>query len=372
MSILSKNFLQILQKNQINFYCGVPDSLFSSFSLYLEKKYKQKHFVCCNEGSAIGLGIGYYLAKRKIPLVYLQNSGLGNIINPLVSLADPKVYSIPIFLLIGWRGELKKNKQIKDEPQHVTQGRITIETLKLLKIKYKILGENSNIKQTISSLKKYAFKNKKPVALVVRSNIFEKNLKGTSIKKNFSREEALKIVIKNLPKNSIKISTTGMLSRELYELNLKLNSLSSTFMCTGGMGHAISLASGIALNKKKKKIICLDGDGSFLMHLGASAFSSKIKNIVHIVFNNRSHDSVGGNLTSSPEINISSVARVFGYKNSIRVFNEDGLKKALKIINSKNNLFIEICCEKGSRNNLLRPKEKFIQLKKKFINHLNK
>ena len=226
-------FIKCLSRNKINFFTGVPDSLFKSLCIYLETKQKKNNFVTANEGSSIGLAIGYYLAKKKLPLVYLQNSGLGNTVNPLVSMASDKVYGIPLFLLIGWRGEVYKNKQIKDEPQHKKQGRITEKLLKLLDIKYKILNKNSNLEKTIKDLTTSAIRKNKPVALLVRKNIFKNNFTKKTNFNYFTREEALKAVIKNVPKNSIKISTTGMLSRELNELNLLKNTTENTFMCVG-------------------------------------------------------------------------------------------------------------------------------------------
>ena len=292
--INSKEFIKQLKKNNINFFTGVPDSLFSNMCNSLSRFEKNNHELSSNEGSSVGMAIGYYLATQKIPLVYLQNSGLGNIINPLISLADKKVFNIPIFFLIGWRGEiLKKNKQIKDEPQHRSQGLITPDLLKLLNIKFKILSKKSNFKKDIAYLSKYAKKRNRIVALLIRKESFEKknfNRKIT-LKNYLSREKALFEVCKYLPKNIPKISTTGMLSRELNEKNIKNKTNDSTFMCIGGMGHAISIAAGLAKFKRKKKILCLDGDGSALMHLGAQASSAKKGNLIHIVFNNFAHDS---------------------------------------------------------------------------------
>ncbi len=366
-------FVKFLSKNKINFFTGVPDSLFKSLCIYLENKQKKNNFVTANEGSSIGLGIGYYLAKKKIPLVYLQNSGLGNTINPLVSMASDKVYGIPLFLLIGWRGEIYKNNQIKDEPQHKKQGLITEKLLKVLDIKYKILNKHTNLNKTIKELATYALKKNKPVALLVRKNIFKNNLAKNVTTKYFTREDALKSVLKNIPSNSIKISTTGMLSRELNELNLINNSTKNTFMCVGGMGHTISIASGIALSKPNKKIFCFDGDGSFLMHLGASTTSAKLKNIIHIVFNNRSHDSVGGHDTSAPNLNLKDIAIKLGYDNCKIAKSEKQIKKILKNqIKNKKNLFLEIICSRGNRKNLTRPGKSLKIYKQDFLKFISK
>ena len=363
-----KQFTNSLIKNKINFFTGVPDSLFKSFCSYLETNYMYKNFITANEGSAIGIGIGYYLATGRIPLIYLQNSGLGNTINPLTSLADLKVYSIPLFLMIGWRGEVVNKKQLKDEPQHKKQGLITEKILKVMGIKYLILSKKSDYKKSISLLKKYSLKKSKPVALLIRKKTFKKYLpKNKESKKLLTREETLKEIIKSLQNNSIKVSTTGMLSRELNEINESKKNSKNTFMCVGGMGHAISIATGIAL-KKKQKIYCFDGDGSFMMHLGSAILSAKLKNLVHIVFNNKTHDSVGGQKTISHHLSLSKIAKSLGYSKCYLVKNKYEINKVFKSIkNVKKSIFIEVLCKKGYRQNLSRPNKKLIQLKKDFI-----
>ena len=366
-------FVKCLSKTKIDFFTGVPDSLFKSLCIYLEKKQKKNNFITANEGSSVGLAIGYYLAKKKLPLIYLQNSGLGNAVNPLLSMANDKVYGIPLFLLIGWRGEFYKKKQIKDEPQHRKQGLVTEKLLKVLDIKYKILNKNTNLEKTIKDLAKYALEKNKPVGLLVRKNIFKNNLKKKITSNYFTREDALKAVVKNIPKNSIKISTTGMLSRELNELNLINNSTKNTFMCVGAMGHTISIASGIAISKPNKKIFCFDGDGSFLMHLGASTTSANLKNIIHIVFNNRSHDSVGGHDTSAPDLNLKDIAIKLGYGICKIAKSEKQIKKVLKNqIKNKKNLFLEIICSRGNRKNLTRPGKPLKIYKQEFLKFISK
>jgi len=368
--IQNKDFIKSLIKNKISFFTGVPDSLFKGLCWYLDTKYKNNNFIAANEGSSIGIGIGYNLSTKKLPLVYLQNSGLGNTINPILSMADKKVYGIPLFLLIGWRGEILKKKQIKDEPQHKKQGEITESLLKVLGIKYKILNSNSNYKKDIKELSNYSIKNSKPVALLVRKNVFASTKINNSDDKFFlKREVALKATLDVIPSTSIKISTTGMLSRELNEINSEMKNSKYTFMCVGSMGHAISIATGIAIKRKEKKIYCLDGDGSFLMHLGSSTTSAKLNNLIHIVFNNRSHDSVGGHQTAAPNLILSNIAKSLGYKNAYTVKSKGNIKKILNKYKKKNqSLFLEILCSRGHRVNLSRPKEKLINFKKKFVN----
>jgi len=370
-----KNFINTLKKNKINFITGVPDSLYANLCNTFDKKIKKRHIIGSNEGNSVGLAIGYYLATGKIPLVYLQNSGLGNILNPIISLADKKVFSIPIFFLIGWRGEInKKGKQINDEPQHLTQGKITLKILKLLEIKYKILDKNTNYKKVVKQLCEYSKKKSEPVAIIIRKNTFIKNAKeNKKIAGNIlSREQALKVVFENIPKKVPKVSTTGMLSRELNELNKIYNTENNTFMCIGGMGHAISVASGIAFSRRKK-VVCLDGDGAAIMHLGSLINSSKNKNLIHILFNNNSHDSVGGQKTPSDKISFCEIATNIGYSHSYKATNKLEIKKFLKLgLKKKASFFLEIKCVKGHRNNLIRPDKKIENYKKSFMSFLKK
>ena len=280
------DFIRSLKKNDLNFATGVPDSLLKNLCFKFEKQYKSNHIVAANEGAAIAIGIGYHLKTGKIPIIYLQNSGLGNMVNPILSLADPKVFNIPLLIIMGWRGE--KSKILKDEPQHMTQGSLTEKFLKSMNIKYNILSKNTDYKTIINKLKTYSKKNNKISCLLVRKNSFDINndFKEKNITKNnfAEREEILKYIVKNLPRNLNSISTTGILSRELYEI-LKIDNKLNNFMCVGGMGHAISVASGLAHNSKKK-ILCFDGDGAITMHLGALTTSARQNNIVHILFNN--------------------------------------------------------------------------------------
>jgi len=293
-----KEFYNELLNNDINFFTGVPDSLLKSFCAYIKDNVSsEKNIVSANEGNAIGLVSGYYLASKKIGLVYMQNSGLGNALNPLVSLADKLVYSIPMLLIIGWRGEPNK----KDEPQHKKQGLITTETLEMLGIKYEILDEdtsNDEMRLKVKRAYSYMTKNNEPYALVIKKDTFDEyKLKSNSIFDfEMTREEAIEIVISKMKENSVTVSTTGMASRELFELREKhKENHSRDFLTVGSMGHASQIALGIALSNKDKGVYCIDGDGALLMHLGGLAIigNQEPKNFKHILINNGSHDSVG-------------------------------------------------------------------------------
>lgn len=373
-----KKFIKELKKNNINFYTGVPDSLLKEICNEFDKKNSSQHILASNEGSAVGIAIGYNLAKDKVPLVYLQNSGLGNIVNPVMSLSHKKVFKTPIFFLIGWRGEVRGSSQIHDEPQHLSQGKATIDLLKLLNIKFKILDANSNFSKIIKELHNYAKDNNTAVALLVRKNSFIKTKKeyfqNKSGHKNYlSRENVIKIINENAPKKIPKISTTGMTSRELYEINVNEDNIESTFMCVGGMGHSLAIATGIANFKKNKKIICVDGDGSLLMHSGIMSISAKSKNLIHILLNNGVHDSVGGQRTPSENIEFYKLAREFGYHYAFKASSKKEIISKLKSsLNKNGSVFIEIVCKKGHKSNLLRPLEKPEYYKKKFKNFLKK
>ena len=326
-------FINIIKKNKIDLITGVPDSLLKNLTNRIDKKFKN-HFISTNEGSAIAFAIGQYLSTKKPGLVYLQNSGLGNIINPITSIAHPKVYGIPIFLVIGWRGEIKNFKQINDEPQHKKQGAITLNQLKLLDIPFKIINHNTkNLDKIFKTLLKISEKKQSPVALVVRKNTF-KNLDNKKIqitKKYLYREEIIKDIVETSKNDNIILSTTGMASRELSEIRkLKKQNDLKDFLTVGGMGHVGQIAAAIAMNKRKSKVICIDGDGSLLMHLGSLGLSSKFKNLIHILINNKSHDSVGGQPTLGKSINFVKIAKICGYKNTILIKKKSSIKKNLK------------------------------------------
>ena len=266
-------------KNDITFFAGVPDSLLKDICAYITSHTpREKNIITANEGGAIALGAGYYLATNKIPLIYMQNSGIGNAVNPLLSLADKDVYSIPMILLIGWRGE----PQTKDEPQHVKQGRVTPELLKGMEIPFQIMDEKSDYEDIINNSVKKAKEILAPVAILVRKNTFDSFLLNQSENNSYelSREKALEEVLQFIPENSVIVSSTGMLSRELFELREKhKQSHEADFLVVGSMGHTSQIALGVALGKPSKQVFCFDGDGSAIMHLGNYAITGSISKI---------------------------------------------------------------------------------------------
>ena len=359
--IKPKLFFECLKKNDISFYSGVPDSLLKDFCAYVSDHSKKKdHFIAANEGNALAIGIGHFLSTKKLPLIYMQNSGLGNIINPLLSLADPEIYSIPMIILIGWRGQPNK----KDEPQHKKQGRITKELLRTMEIPYKIIGSETSpleMEKKIKQLVNISKKEKKPCAVLVKKDTFSKYTlkKVNSFSRSLYREQAIEEVVKALNSNEVLVSTTGVTSRELYEIREKYNlGHKKDFLTVGGMGHASQIALGIALEKIDREIFCLDGDGAFLMHMGAVAINgnSKCKNFKHIIFNNSAHDSVGAQPTVAEHLDLLKIADACGYNWKKRTKSKSDLKKKIKEIKkAKGPALLEIQIKPGFRKNLARP-----------------
>ena len=374
-----RNLVNFFSKHEVNFYSGIPDSLLKDFCAFIEDEFSSKnHIIAANEGASIGLAIGYYLSSGKVPIVYLQNSGLGNTVNPLLSLASPEVYSIPIILIIGWRGE----PGLKDEPQHIHQGRITPNLLDTMGIPFITIDPEmaeDDIFRNVERQIKLCKTEKKPVCILVRKGTFKAYKKKSTKSKHFEfsleREKAVEIAVKESEKNSIIVCTTGMLSRELFEFraNNKLGH-GKDFLCVGGMGHASQIATGIAINQPKRPIYCFDGDGSSLMHMGSMAISGTkdLPNFIHIVFNNGCHESVGGQPTVAQKISLSKVALALGYKFSKTVQDEVNFKNILekaKIFNSPS--FIEVLVRPGHRTNIGRPTTTPIENKNSLMDTLN-
>ena len=374
----SKKIFDYLFEKEIKFYTGVPDSLLKNFCSYItDHTDKSNHIIAANEGNALSLGIGYHLSTNKIPLVYMQNSGLGNIINPLLSLADNDVYSTQALLMIGWRGE----PGVKDEPQHKKQGRITLDLLDTMEVPYEVLSADDTEQtaiEKISSIINLIKEHGKVSALVVKKNTFEKYSLNKTMKTSYDmyREDAIKIIIDELTNKDIFISTTGVTSRELFEYREELGqSHENDFYTVGGMGHASQIALGVALQNKKNEVYCLDGDGALLMHMGSAAIIAQqdCDNYKHILFNNGAHDSVGGQPTVGFEIDFQSIAKSCGYKNVLYADNKNDLKRSLEKMKGLDSCcFLEIKVNKGFRANLGRPTTSPIDNKKSFMSFLKK
>ncbi len=357
--INTSSFYNALTLRGIDFFTGVPDSLLKDICAYIsDNAPEDRHIIAANEGASVGLAVGNYLASGKPSLVYMQNSGFGNTVNPLLSIADDDVYGIPMLLLIGWRGEPGK----KDEPQHVKQGRVSEELLKAMEIPYIVLNENTNIDSTLDEAIKVAVSEKKPFALLVRKNSFEKYklLKDSTSSFPLDREGAVKLVIDQLKDDDIVVSTTGKTSREVFEYREELGQThEKDFLTVGAMGHTSSIALGIAIEKKDRNVFCFDGDGSVLMHMGSLAINGMMKdvnNFKHIIINNGAHDSVGGQPTVAFDIDFSKIAEGCGYTSVASASNVEDIKnKIAEMASHKGRAFLEIKVNKGARENLGRP-----------------
>ena len=313
--ISPRSFVSTLCELGVDFFTGVPDSLLKSFCAYVTDNCGENHVIAANEGGAVGLAAGHYLATGRPALVYMQNSGQGNAVNPLCSLADPDVYSIPMVLLVGWRGE----PGAKDEPQHVKQGKVTVSLFETLDIPTEVLPDDESAALEVTRrMVERAKAESRPFALVVRKGLFAE-YKLQNKKPDIStlpREQAIEGVLRALTKDAVVVSTTGMISREVYETRERLGQdHSRDFLTVGSMGHAIMIALGIAKAQPSRRVYCLDGDGASIMHLGnmAIAGQSGCENLTHIVFNNAAHDSVGGQPTVGGDIDFERVAEELGY-----------------------------------------------------------
>ena len=363
MSISPKLFLNHLLDNNVDFFTGVPDSLLKYLCLCIDNntEIRDKHIIAANEGSAIALASGYYIGSNKIPLVYMQNSGLGNAINPLLSLTDPEVYSIPMIILIGWRGE----PGVKDEPQHIKQGRVQLNLLESMELPYSVISsKNDNYKDIIDEGLKHIKDNLSPYVFVIKKNTFSKfennNKENINEKLILKRETVLQKIIENISDNSIIISTTGKTSREIFEIREQNNqSHENDFLTIGSMGHCSSLALGIAKANPDINIYCIDGDGSMIMHMGSLSMVGQQmpKNFKHILINNFVHESVGGQNTASNIINFDLLSKSMNYKNYSFANNESTLIQMLNDFNqhSVGPSFFEIQVKPGSRGDLGRP-----------------
>lgn len=357
--ISPKFFIDTLASYGIDFYAGVPDSLLKNICAYIADNMDAKHnIIAANEGAAVGLAAGHHLATGKIGVVYMQNSGEGNIINPLASLTDKEVYNIPVLLLIGWRGR----PGVHDEPQHVKQGKVTTGILNTMGVNFDVLSKDEDKAQKQIATAVASMKATNEVyALVIEKDTFE-DYKLQSVEKNdltMSREEAIQTVAAALgPKDAI-VSTTGMISRELFEYRaLKNEGHERDFLTVGSMGHASQIALGIALEKTDRKVWCFDGDGATIMHMGSMAVtaSKAPANYVHVIFNNGAHDSVGGQPTVGLKIDIPAVAKAVGYKDAVSVDSRESLDKVLESVKkAEGPILLEVKVKKGNRKDLGRP-----------------
>lgn len=365
---------QLVNIINADFFTGVPDSQLKALCDYLIQIYgiSEKHIIAANEGNCTALAAGYYLATGKIPVVYMQNSGIGNAVNPIASLLNNKVYGIPCIFVIGWRGE----PGIHDEPQHIFQGEITLKLLADLDVNTYIIGKETTEQELVNKMKEFSeeLKKGKSVAFVVKKGALTYDQKVVYINKYETVREDIIRHITQYSEKDIIVSTTGKASRELFEIReSNKQGHQYDFLTVGSMGHSSSIALGVALNTPNKKIWCIDGDGAMLMHMGALAVigNKKPKNLVHIVINNGAHETVGGMPTVAHTMDICRIALGCGYLNAVSVDNLKDFDKELELAKRRNELtLIEIKASIGARDDLGRPTTSAKENKENFMEYL--
>lgn len=370
-------FLEQMKDMGVDFFTGVPDSQLKALcdTLYCDYTLGKDHVVAANEGAAVGIAAGHYLATGKPALVYMQNSGIGNAVNPIASLLDEKVYNIPAVFVVGWRGE----PGIHDEPQHVFQGEITVELMELLKIKSFVLTKDTTEEEFMSyvNISKEILESGKSISFIIKKGALKSEKKAIYQNDyNMSREHAIKVIAENISGEDIFVSTTGKASRELFEIREALGQgHEKDFLTVGSMGHASMIAMGIALEKKDRTVWCMDGDGAAIMHLGSMAIcaGTACENLIHIVLNNGAHETVGGMPVDYGNADFSKIAKAVGYTECICVDTEEALKQAVINLKNKSGIkLLEVKVSLGSRDDLGRPTTTPIENKEAFMKYIQK
>lgn len=366
---------EAFRENGLTFFSGVPDSTLEHWISHIEKRKDAQKVIATNEGEAVSICAGYHIATGKTGVVYMQNSGEGNIVNPMTSLCDQAVYSIPVLLMIGWRG-MPEGK--KDEPQHAKMGKVTLDLLvKVLGIPYSIIHDDlEDAKRKVAEAKKYMDANSSPYALVFVPGVFEReeNMTDDDTGLEMNREDAIITIADNMKRNDIIVSTTGKTSRELFEYRKrKGQGNDSDFLTVGSMGYASSIALGIAMQKKDRNVFIFDGDGAALMHMGNLGTIGHYgpKNLKHIIFDNRAYDSTGGQKSISGTVNFGQIAIECGYKFAFSSGNKDLLESRFNLLKECNGPSILVVkVRKGARADLGRPDTTPVQNKEALMKNL--
>ncbi len=368
----------ILLQEGVEYYAGVPDSLLKQFCSFVSCRVpEENHVIAANEGAAAGLAVGYHLATGQVPAIYLQNSGFGNVINPVLSIADKEVYGTPMIVIMGWRGQ----PGVKDEPQHIKQGRVTEAMLKSMEIPYSVINSDTTgqeLTAIVQDLIGMAKSTNQPVVLLVEKNTFasfpfESVDEGSLLGLTMHREEAISIIVEGIGDSPV-ISTTGMASRELFEIRERNKQAHhQDFLTVGAMGHTCQIALGVAGQHLDRQVVCIDGDGSIIMHMGSLAIigSRKQKNLIHFIINNGVHDSVGGQPTVGFDIDLCAIARACGYPVVDSVSDAEQLREVVKCVDSiQGPALIEVRVLKGARTDLGRPTSSPQQNKESFMHYV--
>lgn len=364
----SPELLLAFREVGVRFFCGVPDSLLADFCACVDDQLSpEQHVIAANEGNAVALAAGHYLATDAVPVVYLQNSGLGNCVNPLISMADPGVYAVPLVLLIGWRGE----PEVADEPQHVKQGEVTRAQLDVLGIPYRVVDAASDPKALAAWAKTSATERSGPVALLVRKGSFEKYARGAArpAPGTLRRETAIGQLLE-LAGDALVVATTGKTAREVFELRVAAGEPCRDFLTVGSMGHASSIAAGVAIGAEGRRVVCLDGDGAALMHLGAMPVmaGSAPPDVLHVLLNNAAHESVGGQPTVADRVDWRAVALGFGYAAYEKASTTSEIAQGWATLSAVPGLrMLEVSIDVGSRADLGRPTSSPLENRQAFV-----
>ena len=307
----------VLASHGVSYYAGVPDSYLNGFCNYALAHYPERTVIAANEGNAVGIAAGHYFASREIPLVYMQNSGMGNTVNPLASLADRAVYAVPMLLLIGWRGQ---GDTEPNHPQHKLQGEITPELLEIMHIPYMVLeDDDGKFAEAVEKAVRWCRETRQAYGLIAPKGVMAASEKANNVDETYpmSREEAIETVLDHMPEDTIYSATTGRATRELFFLRERRGETKARdYLNVGSMGHASSVALGIAMEKPERKVVVLDGDSAAIMHLGALTMVSKLNvpNFLHVVLNNGAHESVGGQPSAGHRVDFTAIAAACGYE----------------------------------------------------------
>ncbi|MDL2232639.1 phosphonopyruvate decarboxylase [Ruminococcaceae bacterium OttesenSCG-928-L11] len=369
------DFMSCLTQNNIDFFTGVPDSQLKELCDFLMKQYDEasgQHIIAHNEGGCVGLAAGSYLSTGSVPCVYMQNSGIGNAINPIASLTSPDVYGIPMLFVIGWRGE----PGTKDEPQHVYQGKVTLKLLKDMDITPFVIGRDTETTEVEEAMQRFQtlFAQGKSAAFVIEKGAFPAE-EGYRYRNVYSlkREEAIEAIVASTTGDII-VSTTGKISRELFEIRERRGEgHGCDFLTVGSMGHSAMIALGVALQKPKRRVWCIDGDGAVLMHMGAlSTIGARHPhNLNHVVLNNEAHETVGGMPTSAGISELEGIAASAGYRYVQTVESIESLQAELSAMQAiEGPGFLQVKVALGSRDDLGRPTTSTHDNKREFMDFL--
>ena len=363
-----------LKEIGVTFFTGVPDSLLNDFCLALESLCGNNNIIAANEGNAIGIAAGHYIATGNIPVVYMQNSGIGNAMNPLILLAHKNVYSIPMILVIGWRGD----PSVKDHMQHKKQGELTTVLMDDMDIPYKILDNEDTVFDNFKWAVDESSKLQSPVALIAKKGILSKSKKENPYPDEgdmMNREDAMDVVFDHMPDDTIYYATTGRATRELHEMFVKRGiQPDREYLNVGSMGHNSSVALGVAMALPNRHHVCFDGDAAAIMHLGALPIIGKAhpKHFMHIVLNNGVHESVGGQISAGFNVNLTDIAKASGYSTPVGCIEsaQDLRDAVVSLKDVEGPVFIEVKIRKGIRSKIPALKVDLIKSREDLMNLL--